>query len=566
MSIKLEWDKLFIHCYKMFSDISNIIEIDLSQIKTTLVKSMSYLFDNCKSLAFVNLSNIDISSLINIKNIRNCKSLKSKDLTNVDIRKIPNYINIFNNYFNFKLKRKNISNELYLNKSNIQISNKQNELINDNKIRFLQKIEYCDINEIFNLDRMCRIAVNTANKDIINGMSDRRYRKFLIYDILGSRNKISTSESNEIFSVSILKSEETILLDECEIRTYYDIDYSKNIYIYKHEVIKEKQIIPEINFVLFLDYVILDIDIYFHINIEYKYKLPNEVEVIESEPNGEYLCNYKKKEITLKYGDKYFTDNKNLINNLYSYICKKNCKFKEYNSIIKTLTCLCPANENIVLENEEEEECLIKLDEENLEDNSEVLDLIKDDILQSFSPEKGLDKFIEGLDNIMFQITTTENQLLLLENKSFNKNNVSIINLGECEDKLREEYHIDKSDSLIIIKYENISNNLKASEKNIQYDVFEPYNKTKLNLSICEDTNVNILVKMTLSQDTKKTYDKMKEQGYDMFNINDKFYQDIYTPYKTEVNTDISLTDRKDYIYNMMIPNANQIVIFQDIL
>ena len=69
LSIKLEWDKLFIHCYKMFADISNIIEIDLSQIKTTLVKSMSYLFDNCKSLAFVNLSNIDISSLINIKNI-----------------------------------------------------------------------------------------------------------------------------------------------------------------------------------------------------------------------------------------------------------------------------------------------------------------------------------------------------------------------------------------------------------------------------------------------------------------------------------------------------------------
>ena len=551
LSIKLEWDKLFIHCYKMFADISNIIEIDLSQIKTTLVKSMSYLFDNCKSLAFVNLSNIDISSLINIKNIRNCKSLKSKDLTNVDIRKIPNYINIFNNYFNFKLKRKNISNELYLNKSNIQISNKQNELINDNKIRFLQNIEYCDINEIFNLDRMCRIAVDTADEDIINGMINEKYGNFLIYNILGSRNKISTSESNEIFSVSILKSEETILLDEREIRTYYHIDYSKNIYIYKHEVIKEKQIIPEINFVLFLDYVILDIDICFHINIEYKYKLPNEVEVIEPEPNGEYLCNYKKKEITLKYGDKYFTDNKNLINNLYSYICKKNCKFKEYNSIIKTLTCLCPANENIVLENEEEEEeCLIKLDEENLEDNSDILDLIKDDILQSFSPEKGLDKFIEGLDNIMFQITTTENQLLLLENKSFNKNNVSIINLGECEDKLREEYHIDKSDSLIIIKYENISNDLKASEKNIQYDVFEPYNKTKLNLSICENTNVNILVKMTLSQDTKKAYDKMKEQGYDMFNINDKFYQDICTPYKTEVNTDISLTDRKDYIYN----------------
>ena len=35
-----------------------------------------------------------------------------------------------------------------------------------------------------------------------------------------------------------------------------------------------------------------------------------------------------------------------------------------------------------------------------------------------------------------------------------------------------------------------------------------------------------------------------------MFDINDRFYQDICTPYKTEDNTDILLSDRIDYIYN----------------
>ena len=40
VSIKMEWDKNFIHCYKMFADISNIIEIDLSQFNTSLVKNM----------------------------------------------------------------------------------------------------------------------------------------------------------------------------------------------------------------------------------------------------------------------------------------------------------------------------------------------------------------------------------------------------------------------------------------------------------------------------------------------------------------------------------------------
>ena len=35
-----------------------------------------------------------------------------------------------------------------------------------------------------------------------------------------------------------------------------------------------------------------------------------------------------------------------------------------------------------------------------------------------------------------------------------------------------------------------------------------------------------------------------------MFNINDPFYQDLCTPYKTENNTDMPLSARKDYIYN----------------
>ena len=42
----------------------------------------------------------------------------------------------------------------------------------------------------------------------------------------------------------------------------------------------------------------------------------------------------------------------------------------------------------------------------------------------------------------------------------------------------------------------------------------------------------------------------MKSLGYDMFNINDAFYQDLCTPYTTENNTDIPLSARKEYIYN----------------
>ena len=42
----------------------------------------------------------------------------------------------------------------------------------------------------------------------------------------------------------------------------------------------------------------------------------------------------------------------------------------------------------------------------------------------------------------------------------------------------------------------------------------------------------------------------MKELGYNIFDINDAFYQDICTPYKSSCKTDMILSDRIDYIYN----------------
>ena len=44
--------------------------------------------------------------------------------------------------------------------------------------------------------------------------------------------------------------------------------------------------------------------------------------------------------------------------------------------------------------------------------------------------------------------------------------------------------------------------------------------------------------------------EQIKELGYNKFDINDKFYQDICSPYKSSVGSDVLLTDRIDYIYN----------------
>ena len=96
----------------------------------------------------------------------------------------------------------------------------------------------------------------------------------------------------------------------------------------------------------------------------------------------------------------------------------------------------------------------------------------------------------KGVNNSFFHITTTENELKLLERK-INTNNLSIIDLRKCENALKNNYGINENISLIIIKFEKVSN--ISSERSLQYEVYEPYNKTKLNLSIC-DKNIDIYI------------------------------------------------------------------------
>ena len=86
-------------------------------------------------------------------------------------------------------------------------------------------------------------------------------------------------------------------------------------------------------------------------------------------------------------------------------------------------------------------------------------------------------------DDIIFQITTTDNQ----NNNEYN--NVSTINLGECEDTLKGIYGIDPNDSLIILKIDYFMEGLKIPI--IGYEVFHPKNKSKLNLDYCKDFLIN---------------------------------------------------------------------------
>ena len=187
---------------------------------------------------------------------------------------------------------------------------------------------------------------------------------------------------------------------------------------------------------------------------------------------------------------------------------------------------------------------IAKESELNFDNNTHLYNLIIENILSQYSPNEGKSMVFEGDENTTFQITSLKNELELLKNRSNNVEGLSIIDLGQCEATLRTIYHINPNDSLIIIKREIKSN--KASEKSVKYDVYEPYNKTKLNLSYCDETSIKLYVPIVLSEETRQMYEEAKKSGYNIFNKNDPFYNDICTPYDSSSGTDILLSDRMD--------------------
>ena len=162
------------------------------------------------------------------------------------------------------------------------------------------------------------------------------------------------------------------------------------------------------------------------------------------------------------------------------------------------------------------------------------------------SNENGI--IIQGKNNFSYQITNSKNDLEILNNINNKSNKFSIIDLGKCEELLKNHYHIDEQDSLLIIKYEKITN--ISSEKTLQYEIYEPYTKKKLNLSICSNTTIDIYTPIIISDKLQNLYKKLNNLGYDLFDINSQFYQDICTPYSSSDNTDVLLIDRINYYYN----------------
>ena len=178
--------------------------------------------------------------------------------------------------------------------------------------------------------------------------------------------------------------------------------------------------------------------------------------------------------------------------------------------------------------------------------NLMILNKLIPGLINTYPKSEGLSLVIRGQENITFHLTTDKNEKNLIFNNETNTEGLSVLDLKECENILRKENLINPNDTLIIFKIEKETNNVQ--EKRVQYEIYHPNTKNKINLSNCSLIDLNIPIILTI--DYENLYKDLQEHGYDLLNIEDDFYQDICANYKSKDSTDVLLSDRQNYFYN----------------
>ena len=95
-NITLYFSSQLISFENMFLNLNNIIEVDLSNLDTSMVTTMFSMFKNCQNLVNVNLSNSNTNSLRNMSYMFNlCSSLVYINFGNINTSLVEDMIYLF---------------------------------------------------------------------------------------------------------------------------------------------------------------------------------------------------------------------------------------------------------------------------------------------------------------------------------------------------------------------------------------------------------------------------------------------------------------------------------------
>ena len=169
--------------------------------------------------------------------------------------------------------------------------------------------------------------------------------------------------------------------------------------------------------------------------------------------------------------------------------------------------------------------------EEEIDYYNSIIKIIEKSYTDNYDTSKldnGEDEIIKT-EKINVTLTTLQNQ------KNNINQNMTTIDLGTCENSLRNYYNITNNETIYMKKYDVSQEGYRIPK--VEFDVYRKLsetNLTKLNLTVCKNTKIKIIIPIKLTESTDK------------LNSKSDYYNDICYTTSSEYGTDITLKDRKN--------------------
>ena len=574
--VSLIWDDNINNCAYMFRKCSNITEINLSNFNTSQVTSTNNMFTYCSSLTSLNLSNFDTSQVRNMNCMfYSCSSLTSLNLSNFDTSQVSNMNCMF--YDCSSLTSLNLSN------------------FNTSQVTSLSSMfKGCDNLEYINMKIFDELKLDNSSyhtmfskvpENIVICINETITQSKIFLQIKNKKCYVIDCTDSWRAKQKKIMNINNECIESCNKLSLYQYEYNgkcyencSNGFLYDNNK-KANKCKCELDKCLSCPKIALKKGLCNKCNTNYYPKENDPLNLGEyincyKEPEGYYLyknlykqCYYTCKKCKKPGNNKnhnciecnanYPTENKynNYIN------CYENCRYYHYIDVEYNYHCTkdlsCPNDyPELVADNKECIKNSIKniikdliINEKNVtekmskEDKIEFYDNLIQKIENGFTDnydtpklDNGQEEYIKA-DKIIVTFTTSQNQ-----KRNINKtnNNMTRIDLGDCETLLRDEYNISSNEILYMKKIDIDQEGMKIPK--VEYDVYCKLfgtNLIKLNLTVCEKSKVSIFIPIVITEDLDK------------FNSSSEYYQDICYSTTSEDGTDISLKDRKkEFIEN----------------
>ena len=167
-------------------------------------------------------------------------------------------------------------------------------------------------------------------------------------------------------------------------------------------------------------------------------------------------------------------------------------------------------------------------------------------------------------NNISIELTSNrleQKKLVeLMEGKAEDQKNLSIIDISQCEAILKKKYGLEDEEELVIVKGDLLENLTDIYTGNkVEYQLFSVSLGCFLPLKDCEEEEeggspvvsvTNPFNTQNLISQFQSKIDAVVSNGYDVFDSNSPFYNDICSPFTNENGNDVLLDERRADYFN----------------